>query len=156
MCKTTLIINSAVTTPRNIFCFLCDFSESHSAHGQSRNTKIHDTPNIKEENTKIHGSIHSGINGVCAISGANKPTTDKNIGNTQQNRCGKTDAIIPNLTALFFIIYFLLLVPRLRINGVLFPVQGGELSGYHQFSLSCALRAITKIGGVPSRIRICI
>ena len=140
MCKTTLIINSAVTTRRNIFCFLCDFSESHSAHGQSRNTKIHDTPNIKEENTKIHGSIHSGINGVCAISGANNPTTDKNIGNTQQNRCGKTDAIIPNLTALFFIVCFLLLVPRLRLQCTLPTSSLPRLRGINNF-LNRAQRA---------------
>ena len=77
-------------------------SLSHSAQGQSRNTKTQDTPNIKAENTNNQGSIHSGINDECAISGANNPITDKTIGNTQQNKCGKTDAISPSLTALFF------------------------------------------------------
>ena len=88
-----------------IFCFLCAFLSSHSAHGQSCKIKIQDMPNIIVENTKIQGSIHSGINDVCAISGANSPIKDNTIGKTQQNKCGKTDAIIPNLTALFFI-YF--------------------------------------------------
>ena len=87
-----------------IFCFLWDFSSSHSAHGQSPKTKIHESPNIKLENTKSHGSTHSGINGEWAISGATRPITDKTIGNTQQNKCGKIDAINPNLIALFFII----------------------------------------------------
>lgn len=89
-----------------IFCFLCDFSSSHSAHGHSRNTKIQDNPNIKLEKTKSHGSTHSGINGVCAISGATNPIMDNTIGKTQQNKCGKIDAINPNLTALFFINVF--------------------------------------------------
>ena len=98
-----LIKNKAVITDKKIFCFLWLFCASHSAHGQSRNTNTQEIPSINEENTNSHGSIHSGINGVWAISGATRPITDKTIGNTQQNRCGKIDAIIPNLTALFFI-----------------------------------------------------
>ena len=105
MCKITLNMKNAVITPKNIFCFLCDFSASHSAHGQSPNTKIHDNPNINAENTNNHGSIHSGMKDVWAISGATRPITDKTIGKTQQNKCGKTDAIKPNFTALFFIYY---------------------------------------------------
>jgi len=101
-------MKNAVIIPKNIFCFLCDFSASHSAHGQSPNTKIHDKPNINAENTNNHGSIHSGMKDVCAISGATRPITDKTIGKTQQNKCGKTDAIKPNFTALFFIYYPLL------------------------------------------------
>ena len=107
-----LIIKITVIIVKNIFCFLCTFTSLHSLHGQSRKIKIHDTPNIIVEKTKIHGSTHSGTNSVCAISGANNPMTDKTMGNTQQNKCGKTDAIIPNFTALFFIInLFLILKP---------------------------------------------
>lgn len=84
---------------------MCDFSSLHSAHGQSCIVNTHDNPNIKAENTNNHGSIHSGIKEVCAISGANNPTKDKTIGKTQQNKCGNIDAIIPNFTALFFIFY---------------------------------------------------
>jgi len=47
------------------------------------------------ENTNNHGSNHSGIKCECANSGANKPITDNTIGKTQQNKCGKIDAIIP-------------------------------------------------------------
>lgn len=82
---------------------MCDFSGSHSAQGQSCNTKIQDKPNIKDEKTNNQGSIHSGIKEECATSGANKPIKDKTIGKTQQNKCGKIDATIPILTALFFI-----------------------------------------------------
>ena len=107
MCKTTLTTNKVVITDKTIFCFLCDFSAPHSAHGQSCNTKTQDNPNIKAEKTNNHGSIHSGIKDVCANSGANKPISDKTIGKTQQNKCGKIDATIPILTALFFIFLFL-------------------------------------------------
>lgn len=70
---------------------------------QSRTTSTHDSPSINAENTNSHGSIHAGNIDVCANSGANSDTTDNTIGNTQQNKCGASDAIIPILTALFFI-----------------------------------------------------
>lgn len=98
-----LTINSIVITHNIIFCFLWDFSSPHSAHGQSCNTRIQDNPNIKAENTNNQGSIHSGINDVWAISGANSPITDNTIGKTQQNKWGNIDAITPIFTALFFI-----------------------------------------------------
>ncbi len=84
---------------------MCDFSSSHFAHGQSCNTNTHDKHNIKAEKINNHGSIQSGINEVCEISGANKPIKDNTMGKTQQNKCGSTDANKPNLTALFFITY---------------------------------------------------
>lgn len=105
-----LITNSVVITANIIFCVLCDFSSSHSAHGQSCKTKHHDKPNINAENTNNHGSSHSGIKDVCANSGANNPIKDKTIGKTQQNKCGNIDATIPILTALFFISYSFYLV----------------------------------------------
>lgn len=101
------MINKTVMTDRIVFCVLCDFSSPHSAHGQSRKINIHDNPSINAEKTTNHGSTHSGINEVCAISGANKPIKDNTMGKTQQNKCGKIDAIIPNLIALFFILFFL-------------------------------------------------
>ena len=105
MCKIILVINKTVIMDKIIFWVLWWSTSQWSSwqHGQSRRTKIQDTPNINAEKTKIHGSIHSGMYSVCAISGANNPTMDKIIGNTQQNRCGNTVAIIPNFTALFFI-----------------------------------------------------
>lgn len=103
MCKSTLATKRTVITDKIIFCFLCDFSPSHSEHGQSGKIKAHETPNINAENTNNHGSNHSGTNAECATSGANNPTSAKTIGKTQQNKCGKIDAIIPILTALFFI-----------------------------------------------------
>lgn len=105
MCKITLTTNKVVTSVNIIFCFLWDLSSPHSAHGQSWNTRTQDKPNIKAENTNNHGSIHSGIKDVCEISGAKSPIKDKTMGNTQQNKCGKMDATIPILTALFFIFF---------------------------------------------------
>ena len=130
-----LITNNTVTTLKIIFCFLCVFLASHSLHGQSRHINPQDKHNITTENTNIYGSISSGINDVCAISGANKPIKDKTIGNTQQNKCGNIDAIIPILIALFFILFFLLLLAPI------FIVHYARTN---------------KISGVPSRIRICI
>lgn len=80
----------------------------HASHSQqhSRNITIQDIPSINAENTKIQGSIHSGIKyEECATSGAKRLTIAKTTGNTQQNRCGSTVAIIPSFTALFFIFY---------------------------------------------------
>ena len=102
-----LATNKTVITDKSIFCVLCDFYSPHSAHGQSRKVNIHDNPNINAEKTKIHGSTDSGINEVCAISGAKSPIKDNTMGKTQQNKCGKIDAIIPNFIALFFILFFL-------------------------------------------------
>ena len=74
---------------------------------QSRITKTQDKPSIKAEITNNHGSNQSGIKyDECATSGANKLKIANTIGNTQQNRCGNNVAIIPNLTALFFILFF--------------------------------------------------
>ena len=69
-------------------------------------------PNITAEKTKSHGSAHSGIIFECAKSGATRPITDNTIGKTQQNKCGKIDAIIPIPTAFFdiFISLYLFLV----------------------------------------------
>ena len=61
----------------------------------------HDNPNIPAEKTNNQGSSHSGIIFACANSGATNPTTDNTIGKTQQNKCGKIDAIIPIRTAFF-------------------------------------------------------
>ena len=102
-CKTTLIMNKIVIIDKIIFCFLWLFASSHAEQGQSWITNTHDNTNISAENTNNHGSIHSGINAECANSGAIKPTNAKTIGKTQQNKCGKIDAIIPRFTALFFI-----------------------------------------------------
>ena len=90
---------------RTIFCRWCDLPPwqwSH-AHLHSRITNTHENPSIPAENTKIHGSIHSGtIEFVCATSGANNDKIDNTIGNPQQNTCGKILATIPIFTALFF------------------------------------------------------
>ena len=67
-----------------------------------------------DENTNNHGSIHAGINDACAISGANNPIIDNTMGKTQQNQCGKTDAINPNFTALFFIYFPLKILHYVR------------------------------------------
>lgn len=108
MCKTILAINNTVTTIKTIFCGLCPDSSWHLSHrhGHSRITNSHDNPSINAENTKSHGSNHSGIKSEeWATSGANRPITDKTIGNTQQNKCGNIVAIIPIFTALFFMSY---------------------------------------------------
>ena len=115
ICKIILIINNTLTTPRIIFCGVCFSCAWHTSqsHLQSRTTKIQDRPNINAENTNNQGSTHSGIKyEECAISGANKLNTAKTIGKTQQNKCGKTVAMIPILIALFFIMYF----PKELIN----------------------------------------
>ena len=135
MCNITLSTNKIVIMHKMIFCFLCIFFSPHSLHGHSRQTKIHDNSIINPENTNNHGSAFSGISVVCEISGANKPTTDKTIGKTQQNKCGNNDATIPILTALFFIV---------------FPFC------CYFADTTVVSRVITKICGVPSRIRICI
>lgn len=97
----------AVITPRIIFWgrWLCPCASSQCSQWQwqSRTTKNHDNANINAENTNSHGSTQCGINSAWANSGANSPTIDNTIGNTQQNRCGKMLAIIPIFTALFFI-----------------------------------------------------
>lgn len=102
MCKIMLVKKITVMIDKIIFCFLWAFLSLHSVHGQSCKIKIHETPSMIVEKTKIHGSIHSGTNDACAISGANNPIIDNTIGKTQQNKCGKIDAIIPNFMALFF------------------------------------------------------
>ena len=106
MCKIILVINNTVIMDKIIFWVLWWSTSQCSSwqHGQSRRTKIQDTPNIRLDKTKIHGSIHSGMYSVCATSGANSPTIPNTIGNTQQNKWGNTVAIIPNFTALFFIL----------------------------------------------------
>ena len=100
MCKITLVINNTVIMDKIIFWVLWWSTSQCSSwqHGQSRRTKIQDTPNIRLDKTKIHGSIHSGMYSVCATSGANSPTIPNTIGNTQHNKCGNTVAIIPNFT----------------------------------------------------------
>ncbi len=114
MCKTILITNNTVTTHKMIFCGVCLSWHCSHLHGHSRITNNQDSPNINAENTNNQGSIHSGNKKEeWAASGANKLIIAKTIGNTQQNKCGNTVAMIPNLTALFFIFIFLG-----RLNGV--------------------------------------
>lgn len=92
-----------------IFCVLCDFLPSHCSHlhPQSRKTSIHDNISIAPDITNSIGSHSCGIMCRCADSGAIKPITDSAIGNPQQNIWGTIDAIIPSLTALFFILSIL-------------------------------------------------
>ena len=108
MCRIILKMNKIVTTDNTIFCglWLVFWWQLSQLHGHSRITKSQDNPNINAENTKSHGSNHSGIKlDEWATSGANKLITDNMIGSTQQNKCGKIVAIIPILTALFFILF---------------------------------------------------
>ena len=108
MCNIILSTNKTVTTANTIFCgvWLVSLSHSWHVHGQSRKTTIQDNPRINAEKTNIHGSTHSGTKyEECATSGANKLITANTIGNTQQNKCGNTVAIIPSLIALFFMLF---------------------------------------------------
>ena len=90
-----------------IFCvrwlWPCSSWQCSQSQWQSRKTRYHDTHNINPENTNSHGSTQCGTISACANSGANRLIIDKTIGNTQQNKCGKMLAIIPNFIALFFI-----------------------------------------------------
>lgn len=99
-------MNNPVITPKNIFwgTWWSVWHSLSSQHGHSRKTKIQDRPNINADKTKIHGSIHRGMYSAWATSGAKSPTIPNTTGNTQQKMCGKTVAMIPNFTILFFIL----------------------------------------------------
>ena len=103
------MMNNPVITPKNIFwgTWWSVWQSASSQHGHSRKTKIQDTPNINADKTKIHGSIHWGMYSAWATSGAKSPTIPITTGNTQQKMCGKTVAMIPNFTILFFICFSL-------------------------------------------------
>ena len=89
-------------------CAPCEDLPPHCSqpHEHSRSTKYQDNINITAENTNNHGSNQCGNIWKCATSGAIRPITANNIGIPQQNICGAIVAIIPILTALFFILFY--------------------------------------------------